>query len=349
MTDVPPIDGGARAGALGWRAQRRPAPGFAHVLGAVAGAFAVIALVAFIVAADRDDPQVPGVVLSVVVIAAALGLGALGHGPLRSAGTTAILLTVPLLWVFALVADGDAGRDSLRGVLLLTLGSYGVLYAFGWTKGRAVFLGGALVLLVYWLGFEVAGSGDDSIFGGSFSDEAIERAQDVDSSDDAASAAVMLLGLAYLIVGGLLDRRRLAGAATPLLAVGAVAAVGGGVTLAGAESALAAGIVAVLLGAAVGVIGAAGQGRRGTTWFGALAVFGGLVAILVDVAPSDEAGIGGIALGIAVVCGALAWWLAGVLGEPDDGDDRPLPPPAPEGGASAHDASPAPVAGDAAA
>ncbi|MFI5047914.1 MAG: hypothetical protein ACHQIG_12685 [Acidimicrobiia bacterium] len=44
-------------------------------------------------------------------------------------------------------------------------------------------------------------------------------------------------------------------------------------------------------------------------------------------APDDEAGVGAIALAIAVVCGVLAWWLAGVLGEPDDGDNRLPPPP----------------------
>ena len=42
---------------LGWRAQRRPRPGFAHVLGAAAGAFAVVAVVAFVVEVDERRPD----------------------------------------------------------------------------------------------------------------------------------------------------------------------------------------------------------------------------------------------------------------------------------------------------
>jgi hypothetical protein len=37
MTDNTPSVVGARHRSLGWRGERRPAPGFAHVLGAVAG------------------------------------------------------------------------------------------------------------------------------------------------------------------------------------------------------------------------------------------------------------------------------------------------------------------------
>ena len=64
-----------------------------------------------------------------------------------------------------------------------------------------------------------------------------------------------------------------------------------------------------------------------------LVVFGGLVAVLADIAPSSAAGVGGIAFGFALALGCLAWWLAPVLGEPDDGDERPRPPdPTPPGG-----------------
>ena len=338
MTDVTPIAGPARARFLGWRAERRPRPGFAHVLGAVAGAFAVIAMVAFVAAADNEDPQLPGVVLSLVLIAIALAVGAWGSGPLRSAGATALVLTVPTLWAFAFAGDGGGGRGAVRGVLILTVVTYGALYLVGWTKGRGVFLAGALVALISWVAFEVAGDGNTGPFSGSVSTNgAIQSAPSVNDNSTATFAAIMVLGIVFLVVGGLLDRQRLAGTATPLLAVGSVAAIVGGVALAGTESALAGGVVAVLIGAAVGITGAAGRERRGTTWFGVLVVFGGLVTILVDIAPDEEAGVGAIALAFAVVCGGLAWWLAGVFGEPDDGEDRPLPPTAPVGGTSGRD------------
>jgi hypothetical protein len=63
-----------------------------------------------------------------------------------------------------------------------------------------------------------------------------------------------------------------------------------------------------------------------------LAVFGGCVAIISDIAPESAAGVGGIAFGFALVLGSVAYWLAPVLGEPDDGDDAPPPPTAPPGG-----------------
>jgi len=43
------------------------------------------------------------------------------------------------------------------------------------------------------------------------------------------------------------------------------------------------------------------------------------MAIIADVAPSSAAGVGGIATAFAVVLGLVAWRLAPVLGEPDDG------------------------------
>jgi hypothetical protein len=49
-------------------------------------------------------------------------------------------------------------------------------------------------------------------------------------------------------------------------------------------------------------------------------VFGGLAAILGDIAPDSNAGVGAIALGFAVALGAIAWLLAPALREPDDGD-----------------------------
>ena len=311
---------------LGWRAQRRPVPGFAHVLGAVAGAFVVIAMVAFVVAIDDTDPQTPGVVLSLVVIAAALALGALGRGPLRSAAATMLVGAVPLLWVFAIFGDEAPERGDVRALLLLTLVTFTAIYLLAWTRGRTVFLALALVLLVVWVAFEVAG--DNSSLFGSTSVPSLGNGPAIgngpasfDDTSNATRTAVMLLGFGYLVVGGLLDRARLKGAATPFLVIGALSAIGAGVSLAGEESQFLGGLVAVLIGAAVGLLGAAGRERRGTTWLGLATVFGGAVAILEDISPDEAEGVGGIALAFALVLGALAWWLAPVLNEPDDGNE----------------------------
>jgi hypothetical protein len=330
---------------LGWRAQRRPPPGFAHVLGAAAGAFAVVAVVGFVVEVSSDDPTVPGVGFDVALAIAALIVGFRAPGPVRSAAVTVLVLTIPLVWFFAFVGEGNGNRDDARGIYLLTLGSYLVVYLVGWTKGRAIFLAGALLLVAGWLMFEIAGSESNSIlpFQGEISsqssntdafgfdtDTSLSNARD---TTDSAATTALLVGLGFLAAGAVLDRRRLEGAATPFIAVGAIETIAGAIVLGGNDSVLLGGLLALAAGAVVGIVGARGNRRRATTWIGVLTVFGGLVAILVDIAPDSAAGVGGIALAFAVGLGVIAWWLAPVLDEPDDGDDTTPPPgPTPPGG-----------------
>ena len=114
--------------------------------------------------------------------------------------------------------------------------------------------------------------------------------------------------------------------------MGAFETLVGAIVLGGNDSALLGGLLAIGAGAVVGLVAGRGDRRRATTWIGVLAVFGGCVAVLVDIAPSSAAGVGGIAFGFALVLGSLAFWLAPVLGEPDDGFEPVPPPTAPPGG-----------------
>jgi hypothetical protein len=331
---------------LGWRAQRRPRPGFAHVLGAAAGAFAVVAVVSFVVEVMTDDPTVPGVAFTAGLAIVALALGFFVPGPIRSAGVTALVLTIPLVWLFALLGDGNGGRGDVRAIYLLTLACYLVLYLVGWTKGRAIFLAGALLLFATWLTFEVAGDTNSfvpfqSVFTNGSSTSGIGTPtnslslSNASDTTDSTAAVALVIGILFLAAGTVLDRRELEGAGTPFIAVGALEAIVGAVVLGGNESVLMGGLLAVAAGAIVGIIGARGDRRRATTWIGVLTVFGGLVAVIVDIAPDSAWGIGAIALGFAVALSLIAWWLAPVLGEPDDGDDRPPAPiPTPPGGAA---------------
>lgn len=340
MTDIGSVPG-ASTPRLGWRVERRPRPGFAHVLGAAAGAFVVVGTVAFVVELNDDDPTVPGVIFSLVMLALALAAGMRAPGPLRSACVTTAVLAVPLLWAFAFFGGGDGGDDELRGVYLLTLAGYLMLYLLGWTKGRAVFLAGVLLVFASWASFEVSdGTGvvpfqaevsNSSDTGFGFPDNG-SSFEDGDDTSDAAAIAAIVIGIAYLAAGAALDRRRYAGAATPFVAIGAVETLAGAIVLGGKESVLLAGLLTIAAGVAVGLVGGHGDRRRATTWIGVLAVFGGCVAIISDIAPESAAGVGGIAFGFALVLGSVAYWLAPVLGEPDDGDDAPPPPTAPPGG-----------------
>ena len=309
---------------LGWRAAERPQPAFAHVLGAVSGAFAVVAMVAFVIAASDANAQVEGIIGSLLLMAIAIGIGIPEIGPVRSAATTALVLTVPILWVFALFAGGGLpDRGDVRLFLILSALSYAVLYLITWTRGRAVLLAGALLLFVVWIGWEFAGSGGTSnsvfgssglnnpISGGSVGSAPFGTTSGSGIDTDSMYAAVMIVGFVYLLVGGLLDRWKLRGTATPFVAIGGVSAIIGGIGLASGESQLATGIVAVLIGAAVGVIAAAGRERRATTWIGVFTVFYGAMVILTEIDPDSPEGVGAVALAIAVITGALAWGLLG--------------------------------------
>jgi hypothetical protein len=308
------------------------------VLSAAAGAFVVVAVVAFVAEVASDDPTTPGVLFDLALVAVALLVGFKAPGPLRAACVTAVVLAAPLIWLFGFFGGGGAGRGEIRAVYLLTLVSYLLCYFLTWTKGRAIFLAGALILFASWAAFEVAGSGSSNFlpFQSEVSSSSTTASNNLgvagnsslgspDDTTDATAAVVLLIGLVFLGAGAALDRKRYEGAATPFVAVGAVATLVGAIVLGGNDSLLLGGLLAVAAGAIVGLVGAHGDRRRATTWIGVLSVFGGLVAVLVDIAPDSAAGVGGIALGFAVALGALAWWLAPVLGEPDDGY-VPVPP-----------------------
>jgi hypothetical protein len=309
------------------------------VLGAAAGAFVVVGVVAFVVEADDQDPTAPGIAFSLILIALALLAGHRAAGPLRAACVTALVFAVPLLWFFTFFGSGDVDTGEVRGVYLLSLACYGVLYLATWTKGRAIFLAGVLLAFASWAAFEI-GDGNSGVV--PFQSEISSRTgtdssglsfATEDDTTDATATVAMVIGLVFLGAGALLDRRGYAGAATPFVAVGAIETLAGAIVLGGNDSLLLGGFLAIAAGAVVGLVGGHGDRRRATTWIGVLAVFGGCVAIIVDIAPSSAAGVGGIAFGFALALGSIAWWLAPVLGEPDDGDDRPRPT-APPGGST---------------
>ena len=248
----------------------------------------------------NTDPTTPGVLFCLVLIVAALLLGMRAPGPIRAACVTATVLAVPLLWFFGFFGGGSAGRGELRGVYLLTLVSYALLYLLTWTKGRAIFLAGALLVFASWVTFEVGDATPASCRSRARSRRRATRTtfgtarRPVDllhSSDttDGSATAALVIGLVFL--GAAVGARpaRLEGAATPFVAVGAIETLAGAIVLGGNDSLLLGGLLAIASVRVVGLVGGHGDRRRATTWIGVLVVFGGCVAIIADIAPSSAA------------------------------------------------------------
>lgn len=318
---------------LGWRAQRRPVAGFAHVLAAGAGFFLVVAAIALAAEIASDDLTAPGIIASLVVVAIAVYVGMRLPGPARSASVTALATVTPVLWFFTFFGDGGSGGNgSVRAILLLCLAVYVALYLLGWTAGRAIFLGLALVFLAAWINFEVAGgdavapfqsevsteTGFDTPFGDGGSSNGFDPIDN--GSGDDTDVVSLLLGLGFLGAAAALDKQGRAGSATPFIAVGSVLAVVGATALGGQESTLLAGVLAAGAGAAVGLVGARGDGRRASVWFGVIVIVFGLLAVIGDLAGDSAIGLAGLAALVAAGLVALGIVLAPKLEEPVDGD-----------------------------
>lgn len=328
---------------LGWRVVRRPDPRVAYVLGAVAGALATIAVLALVVELTSDDATAPGVVLDGALLVGAVFVGARWRGPVRSAAVAATVLAVPALWFFALAGDGITSAGDLRGVYVLTTLTYGGLYLFGWTRGRAILLGALLVFVSIWVLSEVSSGpvgtvpfqteiDSSTIFPDTpFSDDVpavgpdsdtdgvpspVFDAEDESSTDTAVTS--LILGAVFLGAAVVLDRRGRPGAATPFVVVGVVLAIVGALVLGIEEGATVGGVFGILAGAAIAATGALAS-RRASVWIGVLTIFVGIVVLVVKIAGEDSAlAVAGTAAGFALVVGVAAVLLADRIGEPDD-------------------------------
>ncbi|HEY5165269.1 MAG TPA: hypothetical protein VIJ44_04895, partial [Acidimicrobiia bacterium] len=69
---------------LGWRARTRPASGFAHVLAAGSGAFAVFAVTELVTKITSTDATAPGILLNLALAVGAFVAGMFLPGPVRS-------------------------------------------------------------------------------------------------------------------------------------------------------------------------------------------------------------------------------------------------------------------------
>jgi hypothetical protein len=331
MADTSALSADGLKARFGWRAERRPEPGFGHVLAAAAGSFLVFAAYSLVTEIVNDgNATLEGVLASLALLAVGIVGGMQFTGPLRSAFATIIVLATPILWFFVFLGDGEGGRGSFRAIYLLTIACYAVLASIVWTRGRGIMIGVFLVALTAWVLFEIGGDAGGSV---PFSDQ-VNSSQasgqlPVDSgalgggdTTTDVSIAALVLGLAYLGAAWRFDRQKLTGLATPFIAVGAFFGIVGAITLGTeGESQIAAGLSAAGIGLVVGVIGGLGLHRRGTTWIGVLFIKGGLLVVADDIS-DDPLGLAGLFLLFAVGLAVIALVSAHKFGEYVDGDEQ---------------------------
>ena len=290
-----------------WRFTHRPDLRFGHAAGGVAGVLAAAATFAFVIEVTDNDATLPGVGFNLVLIAAALAAGYFVRGPVRSAAVAALVFAIPQVWLFAIIGDGEGvDRGDFRIVLLLSVATYVVFYALTWTRGRAILLGVALLLLTNWIVFEVADQsvpfGVDAatqVRGGGFNGP-----QQLAGGDNATETGIVELVMAAVLLGGavVLDRRGKIGAATPLLVVGGLQAVSAAATFgADAEDVYAVGVFLALAGLAIGLAGSLGR-RRGTSYVGAAILLVGALVVVGKGTNDSASGDGSAAVFGAFAC-----------------------------------------------
>ncbi len=235
---------------------------------------------------------------------------------------------MPLTVGFLIFAENDTpSRGDVTLFLILIIVAFLALYWLGDTRGRAIFLG--LALLALWAVVLVQVGGDSNPV--PFQDQISRGAGGVltptvtatsDSSTD-VSVASLIIGVAMLGTACLLDRGHRQGAATPFVVVGAIATFTGAIALASDKDQLVGGLLLTGAGVLVGLTGSNGH-RRASTWIGAIAVAVGLAIVIDDIDGNSEWGTIALAAACAAALLVVGQVLAVRLREPVDGEPPEL-------------------------
>jgi hypothetical protein len=287
---------------------------------------------------DDNGSTMPGALFCILLVAAAIAVMLRTPGPVRSGCVGALALGVPGLWFFATTIESSSG--SLTAFQLLSFASFLALFLVPPTRGRAVFLGLALLLVWSFVTNEVAGTNEianinfesstsfesESLGGDDFEDDF--GTTDEEEYETSAGIVSLLFGAGYLAAAWALDRRRLVGLGTPFVAIGIVAAATGAIIVGVDAGAIGGGLLAVAVGIGVGFVGARGNDRRASVWLGALTAVVGVTVVIADIFDIDDSASAFAALAMLVGAGIVvgAAFLSRLLDEPDDEQpDRPLP------------------------
>jgi len=319
LREVPFTDGFTRS------LPARPPLAPAGVLAALAGGLLAVAAIITLGVSDEPSPWlVIGVGAALLAVGWCTALGVELVARPRGRGLVGEL--VPFATVVAIVGTlaltvglvvrategGDPGESIIWWPFLLIAGVMMALWLVPGLQGRPVLLGAGLLAGTFGLANLVAlqvGSDrnpfGESVLGGMASGSLL-RTYDADGRRAAALVALGA-GLAFLVVGAILDRLQLPGGARPVIVAGVVAAaIGAQLVL--PDGAVLRALVPLLVAVVVIAVGIAG-GRKATTWLGALAAFAIVVQLSVALVGDDpSAGV----VAVVVACFGLTVLLAAI-------------------------------------
>jgi len=306
------------------------------VLAAGGGVFAVVATEALVEKIRSDNATLAGILLNVALLAVAFLVVLVPVGPPRAAAVVALVVTTPLIWVYAFYGNGQPGDGWLRLIYLLSALMFLGFYSIRWTKGRAIFLALALLFVASYAQFEahrqfesrlgpisalpvpdaIAGAinpfePDLSVFS---SPDLITRTGDVQA------AVGLVFGVVFLGAGVVLQRKRYTGAAVPFLVVGAIEGFAAAAVLGPNEGSVTLGALLAIVVGALLAFGGHGEGRRGSVWIGVIAIVVSLLALIASFT-HDTLGRAGYAVIAAAVLIGGSVLLGRALGEPPDGGE----------------------------
>jgi hypothetical protein len=321
---------------LGVRGERRGQPRVATTA-AAAGAFVVFSgamTIAFDASGGGDDlgdtSTTPGTVISLVVLVAGYALLAFQkRGPLATGGLVAFAIAVPFFFGFATFSETRFPPWSIDAILGLSTLVWIVAYAVGPSRGRPFLLGAGLlgawlflleqVTNIFSAPFTFLEPFFLSPIGGGSEAFTVDRFDGPDPTEIAVVCA-FVAGI-YFVGSHLLERRGQHGVATPMVAIGHVAAIVAIFTFTDDLEEIGTGLLAVGVGVLMLYRGAT-SARRATTWLGGAYLAGGLQSIVVGVTDSATGG-GVLLIGCGAVVVILAAFFASASGEPSDDEPGP--------------------------
>lgn len=314
---------------LGPRALQRAVPRLGPVL---AGAGAQLAFVGLLVLSfdtsdvlegDGDSNKMVGFLLTAAGVAAGYALiVAFRDGGLATFGSGLAAMLVPFMLFFLTWDEGDSPPFSIDVVLLLSVVLWLVAYVVRPSRGRPVFLGAAALGL--WLfvleQIESAFTMPFEMLPFALAPAEVLAGPETSAPDAGTIGLVCLVfAAAYLVGAFVADKNGWRGMAPPLLVVGFFALYTGFGSVQEDLDPFGSGLLLAAAGVAI-VFVATRMGRRGTSWFGSLAVVIGVAWMIGDLfEDSDDVTAPAIALMIvgALVAFAADRWAAAINEPPE--------------------------------